>query len=98
MEDPWFTYERGRGRHRLSPRNGKGWAAFLAFLAALLVPSLAIPFLKLPPLLLLAILPIMLMTIFLFVRWARGRAEIYEPVSSAELAEFREWKRQQGRR
>ena len=31
MNDPWFTYLRGRGRLHIAPRNAKGWAATILF-------------------------------------------------------------------
>ena len=95
MEDPWFTYFRGRGRMQITPRNAGGWAALLGFILLVTLPGLALPlalqrseWLIVPYLVLVALLT------FGFIRWAITKSELVDlDLSARDLAEFREWKR-----
>jgi hypothetical protein len=98
MDEPWFRYERSCGRHRITPRNGKGWASLLLLIAFLGGVPMALVRLGAGPLVPLAWLPVVLVAMLLFFRFARARSEMVEGVvDSAELAEFREWRRRQGK-
>ena len=43
MSEPLFTYVRGHGRMRITPRTGKGWAALVAFILLVTAPGMLLP-------------------------------------------------------
>lgn len=95
MDEPWFTYFKGRGKMQITPRNAKGWAALIAFVILVTVPSIFIDrlierslWLLVPWFGLLAVLT------FAFIRFAIAKSERIDlDMSAKELAEFRAWKR-----
>lgn len=95
MDDPWFTYFRGRGKMQITPRSGKGWAAVIAFTLAVTVPAFGLPWaIGRSPWLLVPYLLLTLLLTVAFVRWAITKSERVDlTMTAAELAEFNEWKR-----
>ena len=95
MNEPWFTYLRGRGRMRIAPRNAKGWAALIAFVVLVTVPSLFIDRLLERSLWLLAPwFAVLALLTFGFIRFAISKSERVDlDMSATELEEFRAWKR-----
>ena len=95
MEDPWFTYLRGRGRLHLTPRTAKGWVATIAFGLVLALPAFALPHLiERSPWLLAPYVLFLLVALVLFLRWARGRSQIIDLNElDRDYAEFQRWKR-----
>lgn len=95
MDDPWFTYVRGRGRMQIAPRNAKGWAALIVFVVLVTVFSIFIDrllerslWLLVPWFALLAVLT------FGFIRFAIGKSERIDlDMDAKEIEEFRAWKR-----
>ena len=99
MDDPWFTYLRGRGRLHVAPRNAKGWLATIAFGLALALPAFALPALmEASPWLLAPYLALLLVALLLFLRWAKGRSQVVDlDEIGRDYAEFQQWKKR-GRR
>ena len=99
MDDPWFNYFRGRGRLHVTPRNAKGWLATILFVVGITLPALAVPWLVVISLwLLVPHFVLILLAVFLFVRWAKGRSQVIDlDEIGRDYAEFREWKKR-GRR
>lgn len=98
-DDPWFTYYR-RGWHmQIVPRNAKGWAALVAFIAIVAAPAFLIgPLLESTPWLVVPYLAGILLVTILFIRWAIGRSERIDLDEIArDHAEFQEWKRRHGK-
>lgn len=95
MDDPWFTYFRGRGKMQITPRNAKGWAALIAFILLITAPGALLPLLlKRGPWLLLPYLLFVFGLSFAFIRFAIARSERIDlDMTAAELEEFRAWKR-----
>ena len=95
MEDPWFTYFRGRGRMQITPRNAEGWAALLGFILLVTLPGLALPWvLQRSQWLIVPYLVLDALLTFGFIRWAITKSELVDfDLSARDLAEFREWKR-----
>ena len=95
MDEPWFTYFRGRGRMRITPRNGKGWATLIVFLLSVTLPGLALPLLlQRSGWMLMPYLTFVLLVSVVFVRFALARSERIDlDMSAKELEEFRAWKR-----
>lgn len=95
MDDPWFTYFKGRGKMQISPRNGKGWIATIVFVVLVSAPSLLLaPFLERSLWLLAPFFLLLGLIVFAFVRFAIARSERIDLTMTArELEEFREWKR-----
>ena len=95
MDEPWFTYFRGRGRMQITPRNAKGWAALVVFVLLVSAPAFALelilersPWLLAPYFALLAVLTVA------FIRFAISKSEQVDlDMSASELEEFRAWKR-----
>ena len=95
MDEPWFTYFRGRGRMQITPRNAKGWAALILFVVIISVPSFFIERLLDRSLWLLAPwFAVLAMLTFAFIRFAIAKSERIDlDMSAKELEEFRAWKR-----
>lgn len=99
MDEPWFTYFRGRGKMQITPRNAKGWAALILFVILVSVPAILFePMLERSLWLLVPFLVLLAILTFGFVRFAIAKSERVDlDVSASELEEFRAWKRR-GRR
>lgn len=100
MDEPLFTYYRGRWKMQLTPRNGKGLAALLTFIAVLTLPAIALGWLieQSPWLLIPCLLAILAVTL-LFIRWAISRSERIDlDEISRDYADYKEWKRRGGGR
>ena len=99
MNDPMFTYFRGRGRLHVMPRNGKGWAATIAFVVAITLPALAMPWIIETSLwLLVPHFALILFAIFLFVRWAKRHSHVIDlDEIGRDYAAFKEWQKRGGR-
>ena len=99
MDDPWFTYFRGRGRMQVTPRNGKGWAALAAFVLVVTGAAIVIgPSIDRDPWLFVPFLVGMALLTIGFIRFAIGKSERVDlDMSAKELEEFRAWK-QRGKR
>jgi len=99
MDDPMFTYFRGRGRLHVTPRNGKGWAATIAFVIAITLPAVAVPWIiETSVWLLIPHFALIMIAIFLFVRWARRHSQIIDiDEIGRDYAEFKEWKKRNRR-
>jgi hypothetical protein len=95
MEEPWFTYFRGRGRMQITPRNAKGWAALILFVVLVSVPAILLgPMLERSLWLLVPYLALLAALTFGFIRFAIAKSERVDlDMSASELAEFRAWKR-----
>lgn len=95
MDDPWFTYFRGRGKMQITPRNAKGWAALIVFILLVTAPGIGLPFLlERSQWLLVPYLVFILALTIAFIRFAIARSERIDlDMSAKDLAEFREWKR-----
>lgn len=94
MDDPWFTYYRGRGRMQITPRNAKGWAAVIAFVVMITLPALALEWvIARSPWLIVPYVAVMLLLTVAFVRFSIGKSERVDlNMTAAELDEFRRWK------
>ena len=94
MDDPWFTYFRGRGRLHITPRNAKGWIATAVFIVAISAPAFAMPWLMaISPWLLVPHFALILLAILLFARWAKGRSQVIDVDEiGRDYAEFKRWK------
>lgn len=99
MDDPWFTYLRGRGRLHVTPRDAKGWAATILFAVALTLPALTVPWMiEISPWLLLINAAVVIVGIVLFVKWAKGRSQIVDlDELNRDYAEFQQWKKRNRR-
>ena len=99
MEDPWFTYFRGRGRLHVTPRNAKGWAATIIFILAITLPAFALPWLvERSPWLMVPHFALVLLAVLAFVRWAKGRSQVIDlDEIGRDYAEFQEWKKRNRR-
>ena len=99
MDDPWFTYFRGRGRLHVTPRNAKGWAATLALVVVITLPALAMPWLlEKSPWLLIPHFALIGLAIFIFVRWARRHSQVIDVDEiGRDYAEFQQWKKRNRR-
>lgn len=99
MEEPWFTYYRGRWTMQITPRNGKGWAALLVFAALVTIPAIiAGPWIERSLWLLIPFLAFLAVLTAGFIRFAIAKSERIDlDMSAKELEEFRAWKRR-GRR
>jgi hypothetical protein len=95
MEDPWFTYFRGRGKMQITPRNAKGWAALILFVVLVSLPAILLgPMLERSLWLLVPCLTLLAVVTFGFIRFAVGKSERVDlDMSASEQAEFRAWKR-----
>lgn len=95
MDEPWFTYFRGRGRMQITPRNAKGWAALVGFILLVTAPALLLETMLEQSLWLLAPFLALLAAITVgFVRFAISKSERIDlDMSASELEEFRAWKR-----
>lgn len=95
MEEPWFTYYRGRGKMQITPRSAKGWAALGAF--ALLVAGVGLalgPWLDRSAWLFVPFLAGIAVLTFGFIRFAIAKSERVDlDMTAKELEEFRAWKR-----
>ena len=100
MDDPWFTYFRGRGKMQITPRNGKGWAALIVFVLLLTAPALLLPWLvEISPWLLVPYLVLITAIVILFIRWAISRSERIDlDEMSRDYADYKKWKRRGGGR
>ncbi|UUR07194.1 hypothetical protein [Sphingomonas glaciei] len=95
MDDPWFTYYRGRGRMQITPRNAKGWAALVAFVGVVTGPALLVsPHLDRNPWLFVPFFSGVALLTFVFIRLAIAKSERVDlDMSAKDLEEFRAWKR-----
>ena len=95
MDDPWFTYFRGRGKLQITPRNAKGWATLIAFVGVVSGPAIMVgPYLEGNPWLFVPFFAGVAVLIFGFIRFAIGKSERIDlDMSAKELEEFRAWKR-----
>ncbi|GAA4009253.1 hypothetical protein GCM10022280_02590 [Sphingomonas swuensis] len=95
MEDPWFTYFRGRGRIQITPRNAKGWATLVGFVVLVSVPAIFLsPLLNRGLWMLVPFLTLLALLTFGFIRFAISKSERIDlDMSASELEEFRAWKR-----
>ena len=95
MEEPWFTYFRGRGKMQITPRSVKGWAALGSF--ALVVTGIAVtvgPWLDRSLWLLAPFFAAISLLTFGFIRFAIAKSERVDlDMSAKEMEEFRAWKR-----
>ena len=94
MDDPWFTYFRGRGRMQITPRNAKGWAAVVAFVVLITLPGFAMEWaIARSPWLIVTLVIVMLLLTIAFVRFSISKSERVDlDMTAAELDEFRRWK------
>ena len=94
MDEPWFTYFRGRGRMQITPRNAKGWMALLGFILLVTLPGIGLPWgLRRSEWLIVPYLVLVAMITFGFIRWAISKSERVDlNMTAAELDEFRRWK------
>ena len=95
MDEPWFTYFRGRGKMQVTPRNAKGWAALVSFVLVLTGPALLVsPYLDRKPWLFVPFFAGLALLTFGFIRFAIAKSERVDlDMSAKELEEFRAWKR-----
>lgn len=95
MEEPWFTYFRGRGKMQITPRNAKGWVALLSFVLVVSGPAILVsPHLDRNMWLLVPFLAGIGILTFGFIRFAIAKSERVDlDMSAKELEEFRAWKR-----
>nr|WP_314446271.1 hypothetical protein [uncultured Sphingomonas sp.] len=95
MDEPWFTYFRGRGRLQITPRNAKGWGALVSFVLVIAGPAMLVsPWLERSPWLLLPFFASLAALTFGFIRFAIAKSERVDlDMSARELEEFRAWKR-----
>lgn len=95
MDDPWFTYFRGRGRMQITPRNAKGWAAVVVFVVLITLPALALEWaIARSPWLIVPFVAVMLLLTIAFVRFSISKSERLDlNMTAAELDEFRRWKK-----
>jgi hypothetical protein len=99
MDEPWFTYFRGRGKMQITPRNAKGWATLVLFVVLVSVPAVLLgPMLERSLWLLVTYLALVAVLTFGFIRFAIAKSERIDlDMSASELEEFRAWK-QRGKR
>jgi hypothetical protein len=95
MDEPWFTYFRGRGKMQITPRNAKGWATLVLFVLLVSVPAVLLgPMLERSLWLLVPYLVLVAGLTFGFIRFAIAKSERIDlDMSASELEEFRAWKR-----
>lgn len=100
MNDAWFTWYRGKGRFKISPRTMQGWLSLLIFVLWLAAVTTAIAFyVPAQPWKTVAHIVFVGISIFAFVRFAMGRAEIIDIDEIArDMKEFRAWKERGKRR
>ena len=99
-EDPWFTYFKGPGKRQIVPRNGKGWAALVLFILALLLPTpFVILYARQAPWLAFAQFAWIAPVIILFWRWAIGKSEVIDMrETNRDWQEFKRWREEQRRK
>jgi hypothetical protein len=95
MDEPWFTYFRGRGKMQITPRNAKGWATLVLFVLLVSVPAVLLgPMLERSLWLLVPYLVLVAGLTFGFIRFAIAKSERIDlDMSASDLEEFRAWKR-----
>lgn len=95
MDEPWFTYFRGRGKMQITPRNAKGWATLILFVVLVSVPAIVLgPLLERSLWLLVPYLALVAVLTFGLIRFAIAKSERIDlDMSASELEEFRAWKR-----
>lgn len=95
MDEPWFTYFRGRGRMQITPRTAKGWAALAFFVLVVSGPAILLgPWLERSPWLLVPFFAALAALTFGFIRFALAKSERVDlDMSAKDLEEFRAWKR-----
>ncbi len=84
MEEPWFTYYKGRGRRQMVPRTAQGWSLTVAFVVAVSAPGIIVAVTQ-QLWILWVMIPWMLMSLLVFLRVAMSHAEVVPIDEAVEL-------------
>ena len=94
MNDPWFTWYRGKGKFDISPCGVMGWLSTLVFALLLIGMAMTVEFyVRVQPWATIAHITLSLVAVFAFVRFAMARAEVINVDEVArDLKELKDWK------